>query len=419
MDKNAIWLYRNGRFLTDYGLGRSTEQDLGKALTSALMLARPGDELITGPFRAAVINATLPANKVKLTCHGTTLVPAGNHTHLFKAAGTDCVIRGLCADGLTKPNIGKGYGIWITGDRTQLVGCTANSNRGTKHTNGDGSCLKVDGATDVLVEDFRSDDAMYASVWLNGCNRVVIRGAYITNPYRAFSINSASNLDWMAISNVQGVATKLGSSVLLNTNIDDGVALGELKLTNVSLVDTDMVAPGVSYSHGEGHQMAKVQNTKKIIFDKVNLEHGTNAGSGIVRTLYVQEYKGNQAPEEFIIRDSAFSDCLLFSLKLPYLSMEGTHVGRRSLRNYASAFRPKIGLGRFIGNTIRVHKNRFVLTPDINLDAKDHLEFRYNRFEADAEATVYVHKLYPQGEISVDKTNQLINHGTGGFEVSP
>lgn len=419
MDRNAIWLFRHGSFVADYGYGLSTEKELGQGLQRALRDSVAGDEIVTGPFQAAVSDLTLDASKVHLACHSTRIVPDGKHSHLLKLAGSDCVVSGLVVDGGARPNPARGYGIWVVGDRNRVLSCTANGNRGANYLNGDGSGIKIDNAaSDTVIKDFASDDAGYAAVWLMG-DRTLVSGAYITNPYRAFSINSFKNLEWMSIGNVVGIATEPGKSVLLNSNIDDGVELDELKLTNVSLVDTDMISPGVSYNSSTGHQMAKLQNTRRIVLQNVNLEHGTNAGSGIVRTLYIQEYMGNKAPEELIIRDSTFSDAMLLSLKIPYLEIEGSVIARRSLRNYASAFRPKVGMGHFVGNTIYVHQRQFALTPDWQLETTDRLEFRYNSFIADHPGKSYVHKRYSAGMVTVDGTNRLTNRGGGSFEITP
>lgn len=420
MDPGTICLFRQGKLVEDFGQGRVTEEDFGRGVLAALQAAQKGDDIQMGPLRAAVSNATLRTDKVQVLCHGTVFVPNGRYSHLLQVQGSDCVVDGLTVDGLGTTNSGSGMGLLVTGNRNRLVRCRADSCRGANaQQSGHGSCLKIDKASDTSVLEFASDDAGYAAIWLLSANRTTVNGASITNPYRAFSINATTNLQWIHISNVVGTATVLGTSVLINSNISDGVSLGLLQMNNVSLVDTDMVMAGVSYNQQAGHQLAKLQNIKRVVMDKVRLEHGRNSGSGAIRTFYLQEFQQNTAPEELLMDDCYFSDCLVISMKIGYWHMEGCTVGATSLQSYASAFRPNVANGRFTGNTFNIHRNRFVLTPDINLAESDHLEFRYNRFVANVPSPAYVHKVYPSGKILVDDTNMLINQGGGGFEVSP
>jgi hypothetical protein len=419
MDPGTICLFRQGVLVEDFGKDRVTAEDFGRGILAAFQATQPGDDIQMGPLRASVSNATLRTSNVQVLCHGTTIVPNGKYGHLLQVQGNDCVVDGLTVDGLATPNAGTGMGLLVTGHRNRLVRCMANGCRGANVTNGHGSGLKVEKATDTLVLEYSSDDAGYAALWLMGANRTTVNGASITNPYRSISINSTTSLNWINISNVVATCTRLGTSSLINSNITDGVSLGLLQMNNVSLVDTDMVSPGVSYDQTAGHQMAKFQNIERLVLDKVRLEHGRNAGSGAIRSFYLQEYMGNKAPEELLMTDCYLSDCMVISLKVGYWHMEGCTVGATSLQNYTSAFRPNVQTGRFIGNNFNIHRNRFVLTPDMNLADGDHLEFRYNRFVANVPSPAYVHKVYPSGEISVDKTNMMVNQGGGGFDVSP
>jgi len=415
-------LIRAGNVVADYGNSRVSAADYGNGFLAALAAAQSGDTLMCGPLCASLVNATLTASNVKILCTGTELNRSGNYTHLFKSTGDDNYVEGLIANGAGTANTGSGVGLYITGDRNHFHQCEANGTRGTTPTNGDGTGLRIDGNTDTVITSYRSTDSGYNAVWFRTANRVTLDGAEIVNCVRSMGFNSTTDLDWIQVSNVNAVNSTVGNSALMNMNIDDGVALDELRMTNIALTDTDMISAGYSYNSASGNQLMKLQNTTNIYLDNVNLTHGLNAGAGGGRTFYIQSYLGNVAPDRLIVKNSSFSDNMVFGLKVPYMLWEGCRFGVRQSQATVAWYTLHAELAQFHGCEFNIHGASRVFTTSASQATTDRYEFKHSKFKADNASNVFLTQLSGSGNLGTyagnilfDETNSLSNSGAGDF----
>ena len=426
VNPGQILLYRNGLLARDYGDTRITTDDYGTGFLAAMSAAQSGDSIVCGPGTFTLVNATLSASGVNIFCNGTTLQrkSSTNYTHLFKSTGSGCKISGMTVDGGGAANTGTGYGVHVTGDKTTVSQVTVKGTRGTTISNGDGSGLKIDNADDVTVSDLTSDDTGYSAIWLLTSNRAVVDGAVLHNAVnKAISINSASDIDLITLSNIKALADDNSSQdnhMSLNTNIDDGVWLGELRLNNVVLCDADMVSSGVSYNSANGYQMMKLQNIRKVVIDGCQMLHGTNTGTGTTRSLYIQAFASNVAPDELIVKNSLFSGGLVTGLPLPYMHFENNHVGYRSNESGVLWYTFEAREASFIGNTFDMHAGTRVFTLSSSTAATDRIRFTKNRFKSNSSSATYIFQQSGNKDLTAcagvfefDQSNTLTNSGSG------
>lgn len=421
---------RDGVILQNYGENRITEVDYGNGILAAIAAAnQAGDIIDIGPMRAALVNASIVNNGIRIRGHETEIVRSGDYSYMLSITGDDVEVRGLRLLGEGTANTGTGYGIHIqpAAVRTIIENCEVSGHRGTTVTDGHGASIRIDG-DDCVIKDFLSRDAGYAALMMHNSNRLTVDGANIIDPHRAMAITGTEDMDWINLQNIR--AYRIAAPVIqadgayLNMNIDDGVALAELRMTNVSLEDGDMVAAGVSYNDGDGHQMFKAQNVTKLIMDNVQLLHGTNNGAGLVRSMYLQKFQSNVAPEELIMRSCTLADAFICSEKVGYFHAEDCCFGFKHLADYNELFyRLYARHVRFDGCTFNIYgksKVFAIYNTVVNADAaNDRYEFKNNRFTGSSGASQFVFKyndgtdngsLLPSiGRVQFDRTNKIEN----------
>lgn len=344
--QGQILIYRDGLPYRDYGDTRVTTDDYGTGFLAACAALADDDILVLGPGVYTTVNATIAAARVHVIANGTVIKrkTATNYTHLVKVTGNDCIIDGLKVNGGGASNTGSGFGFWVTGDRCRLKNVQAISTRGTTVDNGDGSTIKIDDCTDTVLDGFYSYDAEYAGLWLNKTPRCFISNVSVVDAgNRSLSLNSSVALDLITVTNFNAVANTAGCKSRWNTNIDTAITLRELQMTNVTLVDTDMISAGVSYQD-ESSQMIKFQNIERVLWDRVTLTHGSATGSGspAARTVYIQTEEGpgepNTPPDLWVMKNCSLSSAISCELKLPKLICENTHFGVRDENDYNELF---------------------------------------------------------------------------------
>jgi hypothetical protein len=432
---------RSGRVLEDYGKTRVTDADYGNGILAAIAYAnasgQAGDAIMCGQMRAALVDATLNVSNVRLYGAETEIIRSGNYAHQLKIVGDNNEVRGFRFNGQGVANTGFGYGVWITGARAILEGNEVSGQRGTTVTDGHGTCVRIDG-DDAVVKDFTSRDAGYAALSMHNADRLTVDGANILDPHRALAITGTVNMDWINLRNIRAyriaAPTITADGAYLNMNISDGVSLGELRMTNVSLEDGDMISAGVSYNDVDGHQMAKIQNARKVVMDNVQLLHGTNQSTGTVRSIYLQAFQSNLAPEELIMRGCTLADAFVCSEKIGYFHAEDTYFGSNHIADYNEVFYRLYAKNvLFHGCTFNLYTKDKVFAiygltknPDA---ANDRYEFRNNRFIGSKNGDQYVFaasdgssengSMEPSiGKIIFDKTNSIVKTGTGAFKHS-
>jgi hypothetical protein len=425
---------RDGVVLQNYGENRVSEADYGNGILAAIAAANvTGDVVDIGPMRAALVNASINTAGVKVRGHETEIVRSGDYTYMLRLNASDIEVRGLRILGEGIPNTGSGWGMHVssTANRCIVENCEVSGQRGTTVINGDGTCIRVDG-DDCVIMGYVSRDAGYAALSMNNSDRLTVDGANIIDPHRALAITGQANMSWINLRNIR--AYRIAAPVVqadgayLNMNIDDGVSLGELRMTNVSLEDGDMIGAGVSYNDADGHQMFKAQNTTKIIMDNVQLLHGTNAGAGLVRSMYLQQFQANVAPDELIMKNCTLADAFICSEKIGYFHAEDCYFGKKHISDYNEIFyRLFAEQVKFDGCTFNLHGKSKVFAifdtvrnPDA---ANDCYYFRNNRFIGSSASSQFVFKLndgtdngslVPSvGRIIFDKSNTIENSGAG------
>lgn len=427
--RGEILLYRDGVLFRDYGDALTTTTALGTALKAAITALTADDILVVGPGVYSTADCTVAASNVRVIANGAVISkPSGtNYSHLIKVTGDDVQVLGVSVDGTAAANTGTGLGIHVTGDRCRLEKVSAKGTRGTTPGSGDGSAVKIDDCTDTVIDGLYIEDPEYSGLWLNKTPYCYVSNVRVVDAQnRSLSINSSVALDLIDISNFSAVANTAGCKARWNTNIDVGITLRELRMTNVTLVDTDMVGAGVSYQD-ESSQMIKFQNIERVIWDGVTLVHGgaTGAGSPAARTVYIQDIESpgedNTPPDLWVIKNSSFSSAFVCALKLPKLIVENSHFGVRDENDYNELFyRLQCNFAEFTdcvfdsGSKTQI----FELGSDTNI--ADRYIFKRCDFRSNSASSTYIMNQSDDEDLTTlagcfifDETNTLDNAGAG------
>lgn len=428
--RGEILLYRDGLLFRDYGDTRLSSNDYGDGLKAAVAAMSVGDTLLVGPGVYNAVDVTMTAARAKAIFNGSVIYKrsGSDYDHLFKSTGDDCVIQGLSVDGDAAVNAtGTGYGIHITGDRTRLLDASAESTRGQTVDSGHGSTVKIDDCNDVRVERLYSKDAGYTGLWLNKTPRFTCDGGYVLDAAdKGLSVNSSVDLSLISISNWYGLAVTPGTFARWNTNIDEGITLGEMRLNNVHLTDTDMISAGVSYED-ESSQMFKFQNIRKMIMNNSSFVHGSAIGVGppAARTIYMQSEESpgetNTPPEEWYINLCSFASAIVCELKLPYLIAKQSHFGSGNLDDYNELFyRLRANYAKFEDCIFNTYAKTQVLEMGSDVANTDRYEFVNNRFTGESASSIRfmsqdddVDLTTLAGCFLLDETNTFENTGAG------
>lgn len=427
--RGEILIYRDDVLFADYGDTLTTSLEFGSALKSAITALEAGDTLVIGPGIYDTYNCTISVANVKVYGEGAIIqrLPATNYTHLLKVDADDCIIQGVACNGAGASNTGTGYGIWVTGDRVQLKNVSAEQTRGTTADSGDGSTVKIDNCTDTLIDGLYSYDAGYTGLWLNKTTRAFISNVRVVDAVnRSLSINSTFDIDLITVTNFNAIALTEGCSSTWNTNIDETFTLGELRMTNVHLVDTDMVSAGVSYQDAS-HQMMKFQNIDRLYMKGCTFTHGSAIGGGgyVARTIYLQAEEGvgetNTPPDLWVMEDCTFDSVIGCELKLPKLIAKNCTFGRRDYNDYSELFyRLRCSFASFDGCTFDSQSKTqiFELGEDTNL--ADRYVFKNNTFLSNSASSTYIMNQTDDEDLTTmagcficDATNTIDNVGAG------
>lgn len=421
----SILIYRDGLIARDYGASCKTTDEYGTALLAAITALTANDTLVIGPGIYTCVNATVAASNVKIYAAGAEIrkKSATNYTHLLKVDGDDVLIDGLTLNGTGVANTGTGFGFHVTGDRLQLHNCAANGTLGTTASSGHGTACYLYQCADTLIHNYSSYNAGYAAIWMNGTVRTYINGAMVIDSNnRSLSITGAVDMDLIRIENFHAIAVTEGCSVLWNTNITDGYTLKELRVSNTDLTDTDMVSSGVSYNDADGHQMFKFQNMGKVVMDNVTLNHGTNSGAGAERSMYIQDFDLNTAPDELIMTNCSLADAFVCGLKIPYFVATNCRFGYRKL---ATAYNElfyflRADYAKFDNCHFFQEAKPQCFEMGSDVANTDRYLFRSCRFESNSGSSTYIMNQSDDVDLTTlagcfvfDETNSLDNVGAG------
>lgn len=421
---------RNGAVLQNYGDNRISQADYGNGILAAIAAAnQAGDIIDIGPMRAALVNATVTTAGVRIQGHETEIVRSGNYTHMLRISGNDVEVRGLRLLGQGTANTGTGFGIYITGNRAIVDGCEVSGQRGTTATNGDGTCIRIDG-DDVTITNYVSRDAGYSSLSCHDSHRLVVDGAtLIDQNHRAIAVSGVGANPWIELKNIRSVAQTAGKFAYMNIHFSPGGSLGELRMTNVTLEEGDKYGSGVSFNDADGHNMIKIENTSRMILDNVQLLHGTNAGAGAVRSLYLQADGTNGPVDTLILKNCTIADAITANMKTNYLYADNTWFGWKQIGDHNELWYRLYASHAIFRNCTfnQWDKSKCFATYSTatNADAaNDFYEFYGNRFLANAGGDVHVFAngtgsgngpFHFPGRVIFDKTNTMENFGAGSL----